>query len=1425
MKRLMIASLSILYLLEGALLWPSAVEAQILSEYTSQPNFISKTVSPNILFIVDVGDKTLQAAYGGYPLSRMTSTTTSGKLAANVNLSGTGGLDLVASSDNGVTANSATTSAPSDAFDSTKTYYGMFDPLRCYTTNSNSFIYGSAKTDVSTACGSSYWDGNFMNWLTMRKKEVAYQALVGGTPKPAQANSDGSANSLAAETTTGLNGSQNKCSNNNDPCWRYVKFVPSATLAGRVPTSLPNPTVTGAAAGRFFGSGEGTLFVNDDSGADPFDTAAAQKYNLQVDLTSEPNTIAGTGSFSDSCTVATSDPTYAGTRVCYQKSRSLGLFQKLRTDNMRVAAFFVNASSGQGDEKIVVQFDDPKLGGSGLSSLVTGLRNEHVQTHSPLSEGLYEGLCLYRNSQGACYTSNNPQAFAASVGAQGDPFYFVSNAGMVPCCKSFVLMISPGVAEADGNAPGVQIPGFSDPFSASASNIGVVTSASAGDRLDDIALWGHTHDLRSDLAGTQSVTFYAVNSMGGAAGAALLASAAKYGAFEDRDASGAPNATGQTCTYPTGSNLGTAGTTSTSSVEWDTDKDCTPDSYFDASEGGDLETMINRAIADILKKAASGTSISVLATSSTGDGSLYQAFFFPNTIEGDNEIKWTGYVQGLFIDEFGNLREDTDGDAKLVYANDYIVQSAYDTSTGDVTVSRFKDSDGDGKADSDTPFDTTTLRDLKPIWEAGKQLALKSPADRKIQTWVDTDNDGIVDAGEQIAFSSANATTLSPYLRASSTGTNTAANIVDFILGTQVAGMRDRQLSVPSGSGTLKVWKLGDPIHSTPTVVGAPKERFDVIYGDDTYGTFFKKYKNRRLVAYVGANDGMLHAFNGGFYHKGDDSTTSSVTEHGFFTKNATDNSSGAVLGDELWGFIPYQLLPHLLWLTQTDYTHVYYVDLKPKVTDVRIFNDDATHPGGWGTILIGGFGLGGSCNKCTSTTGAPTMSVTASFGGTTQTRVFYSAYFVLDITDPEQDPVLLWSFSQYDLGLTTGYPTVVRTNPATSGRTDNTNAKWYLVVGSGMTGYDGSSTQTAKIFVVNLKTGPIDAASGASLVASFSTSDANAFMGDAIGLDNNLDFRTDTAYVGDVINNGTNTQSWIGKMYRLTTHSGDTSTSAWGVASGGNRVPTVLLSTFPSDDSLKVGPVIAAPTITADDTNNIWVFFGTGRYLSTADKTNTDTQYFFGVKDPVMTNGCTETSTTNCTKHDLVNVSSVSVCVVCASGTNQVSSPDLAGVTSFSGTATSTLQGLVQSKDGWYTTLPTSGERVLNAPVILGGTVFFPSFIPTSDVCSAGGSGMLYALFYQTGSAYKASVVGTTTVGGNTNVKRSTSLGVGLSSSMAVHVGAQGSGDQGSSGQSGSQGRVSLISQASTGATSKVSASPALTSWSRVISWINQRD
>jgi type IV pilus assembly protein PilY1 len=279
------------------------------------------------------------------------------------------------------------------------------------------------------------------------------------------------------------------------------------------------------------------------------------------------------------------------------------------------------------------------------------------------------------------------------------------------------------------------------------------------------------------------------------------------------------------------------------------------------------------------------------------------------------------------------------------------------------------------------------------------------------------------------------------------------------------------------------------------------------------------------------------------------------------------------------------------------------------------------------------------------------------------------------------------------------------------------------------------------------------------------------------------------------------------------------------------NRQPTEILNTFPpSGTTFYMGPIVSSPTVTLDDAGNTWIFFGTGRYFSPADKTNADTQYFFGIKDSVMSPGaCGQTSDTNCHDNDLVDVSSAQVCVLnvgtCGGVTNQVTG--VTGVTTFSsGSGTTSLIGLVKSKEGWFTTLPASRERVLVNPTLIGGVAFFPSFIPDNNICAATGSSNLYALFYLTGSAYTESIIGLTPSGSNQIVNRSMSLGTGLAAQMAIHLGSQGSGGGGGgSGGGGCQSGMGGFINTSSGNIAQTCANSAYSVRSRYVAWINQRE
>ncbi len=1085
-----------------------------------------------------------------------------------------------------------------------------------------------------------------------------------------------------------------------------------------------------------------------------------------------------------------------------------------------------------------------------------------------------------------------------------DPYFFGSNHAppwaspsiQVTCCKTYVLLVTDGEPTQDTNIPaalqdyghgrhGVHCtgsdassptapinatcnthPATTAPYLIGASPTTTATSgehktdyASSGNHyLDDVAYWAHTNDLRpctnasppADgtiavlnvtghcLPGFQNLTLYTFFAFGNIAGRELLMHSAQLGGFEDSNGNNVPDLVS----------------------EWDATINATgakgsdgiPDNYFESSDVNDLQDRLLATVTAIISRSASGTSVSVLASSSTGEGSVYQAYFFTSDVGlGGANVRWAGYTQGLFIDAFGNLREDTVHDAQLVYTQDLIIKTRYDNNPGSPTfgsvfADRFQDLNGDGQADSATPMDSIKLKNLQPIWEAGKQLALRDSTTRKVLTWTDPNSNGIVDAGEQIPFHTSNCAALRDYLRYAGdacSGGTPAMNLINFIRGDEISGLRTRMLEVPIGSGSYKSWKLGDPIHSTPTVVSLPSERYDLRYGDKSYNDFYQQYagnQRRREVIYVGANDGMLHAFNGGFYYPG-----GGTGVHGrFLTQRMAGDvqvSNTPALGEELWAFVPMQLLPQLQWLARPDYTHVYYVDLKPTVTDARIFPPDADHPGGWGTILIGGFRLGGSCGSCVAAGGAPPM--TATIGGVNKT--FYSAYFVLDVTNPEVDPKLLWVFTDSGLGLTTNYPTVVRMNPKSDGLTSSANEKWYVVFGSGPNGYSADLSlpatvpsgaqappfQTAKLYVGDLKNGP--GSTGAPTFTTIPVGTFDSFLGHPVSFDRDLDWRTDAVYFGRTLSRtsamttaggatprGTNSADYRGKFYRLTT-SGCTantncSPNTWGISLGGNRVPTEMLETYlTSGAPAPSGPISTAPEVTIDDSNNVWVFFGTGRYWGNADKVDNTIQHLFGLKDRVFS-GCDETAAPaqqSCWSNDLVDVTNAVV-----STNNTITDTINSLVTTFSGSGTTSMTGLVQSKHGWRVTLPGpytdpvtnvtySAERSVVSPTLAAGTIFFPTFAPTNDYCASTGTSNLYVLFYKTGTAATTPVIGTS---GNT-VNNKTYVGAGMASSMTVHIGMENGGGTG-------------LIQLGTAQLDPTSLNLS-GNYSKYIGWIHQRD
>ena len=1201
-RRDMIIILSLFALL--SLLTHQGLAAEpAMADYTSYPIFQLSTVAPNILIILDNSGSMNSQAY-------------------------------------------------TSAYDHNTKYYGYFEPYKKYSYGSNIFV-----RDTNGA-----WDGNFLNWLTMRRIDVARKVLMGGL-------------------ATSRQGTGNQTNIGEDP--------PSGYDFTKVYNDTDDVTPFNSGTDYTYLVDDGNFYVNGNT------------YVIRVDK--DMNT----------------HPDEASNFV---DGNIAGVLQRIG-DKARWGNEFFNYGTGNGNSggRIASTI------GTNMSSLITDLQNTACNTWTPLAEAYYVAMQYFKQEDvqaGLDYP--NDAVPNANIG--DDPYW--NGIEVVYCAKSFVILITDGHSTRD-----MMIPDFLKDYDNDGNDPGSYPD-DGSNYLDDVALYARTNDLRSDLAGDQNLILYTIYAFGDDPDAEqLLRDAAKNGGYVEKNGTVGPDL----------------------QVEWDANTDGDPDTYYKADTGYQLEAKILQAVNDILARAASGTAVSVLASSAEGEGNLVQAYYRPAITQGTTEYKWLGYLQSLWVDPYGNLREDTDQNRMLDLEVDKVVTYFSDPGAGDTKIKRFAVSAAAPYPDlQNDPYELLDLDGISPLWEAGSNLSQKSSIDRNILTYIDKNWDGVVDgATEVLSFDTSHASEIKPYLgvRDGATWSYLGAthdvrvnNLIDYIRGVEISGLRTRTVD------GVNVWKLGDIVNSTPVSVARPPENFHAIYSDASYQAYFNAFKNRETFAYVGANDGMLHAFTSWEY----DTNTKQYIKpaHAFPSEN---------IGEEVWAYIPQCLLPHLKWLPSLNYTHVYYVDLKPKVFDAKILPDethysDTDSDDNWGTFLLLGLNMGGKH-----------IQVNDDFDydgtvGTNEIRDFYPTYTLLDVTDP-RNPRLLWERAYTDLEMTTSIPAIVKVKD-----------KWFAVFGSGPSDYDGTSTKNGHVFVVDLKTGnPYGSGSNDWL---FETNESNAFMNSPVSLDKDLNFNVDAIYFGETYKQGSN---WLGKLYKVTIPWVD----ALGNYDGSdvsNYVDNPKDSTNPWLFSAlfdATRPITASVALSRDDFGNVWVYAGTGRYFSTEDKTNDDIQYLFGINDPFFNS---DHSLVGVHGDDYYHNYSSSLELQMSDLLNADSYLITEGGEVFEGGASigcwDDLLALAWAKDGWVRPLTIPGERILTKPSILGGIVFTPSFVPNDDICGYGGDSYLYGVYYETGTAYYKPVFdpGTSTIviqgEQKEQVLEKIALGYGKASSLGIHVG-----------------------------------------------------
>jgi len=248
---------------------------------------------------------------------------------------------------------------------------------------------------------------------------------------------------------------------------------------------------------------------------------------------------------------------------------------------------------------------------------------------------------------------------------------------------------------------------------------------------------------------------------------------------------------------------------------------------------------------------------------------------------------------------------------------------------------------------------------------------------------------------------------------------------------------------------------LGDIVNSRIAAIGKPQAPYTDVFNPG-YSGFRSTWAGRPTVVYVGANDGMMHAFNG--IPAGGNELFAYVPNAVFAGPNNTPSDDGLVA------------------LAKTSYVHHQYVDATPRVVDVN-FGGGA---GDWHSLLVGGLGKGGK------------------------------AYYALDVTNPSNlsseanlAVAAKWEFTHKHMGYTYGRPLMVKT----------AKYGWVVILTSGYNNDDG----IGYFFIVNPSNGAlletITTGEG-SLTNEAGLAHVNAFVTDF------RSFLVDAIYAGDLRGN-----------------------------------------------------------------------------------------------------------------------------------------------------------------------------------------------------------------------------------------------------------------------------------------------------------------
>ena len=946
-------------------------------------------------------------------------------------------------------------------------------------------------------------------------------------------------------------------------------------------------------------------------------------------------------------------------RVKIDPAEKIGILQKNKDlANYALVVF------GRDEGKIKVGFDEYRQ--YGMDYLIKQIEEQPPGGWTPQNAALRETMDYLMQDDEHNYADNDRYI---ARGTEKDPYYDPKYGKLISCKSNAVILVSDG----EWNVTG-------DPLRA--------------------AYELHTRDLRPDLPGHQKADVYTLFTFSySTSGLRALRSIAAAGGFIDMDGDNYPydiplNTRSTRIRYPR-PHCNPNRTYEDTCKEWDSDRNGIPDNSYFASDGQAVEEAMNNILDAISKYNYSGGSVGVLGKRSKENSLtgvvlagtvLAQPLFYSQKYG----ISWLGKVYGYWY-YLGNstIREDSDNNNILNIAIDKIIEFGLENDK-DLVIYRYNVDGAGNKTTLDTKlYDPDYINYLfefgYDLWQNYDESNDKEDDDRRIyyaacekgeRCMKEFKYNGVSDFILEKSYQgnvfkvpllgmpaecfnmcnyfdnmmSFNPMSIWDKFIDCINQNNDYDKLIKYIRGKDFEGFRTRTIEG-------KVWKLGDIIYSSPQVV---------------------TYANGKSYLFVGANDGMLHAFKIGKKER-------NIAGGNVVELKENDERK------EIWSFIPLNVLPYLRFLTDPNYCHVYYVDLAPRIVrtpDNRIIlvgglrlggatgssGDGAINPPGWACPTNLFNAMREACESCSDNFfGFSFMcNMIPTFPTDYSSCIGLSSYFAIDITDPE-DPKFLWEFTHKDLGLTYSGPTFIYKNGET-----------YVMFGSGPINYNGDSNQNLKYFVIKLDGSNIDNP------IVIDTQISNAFSGrmNFRGLDFNGDGNTDYVFVG-YGKKGYNMNYWQGGLLVFDTR--NSNPYRW---------------SFRKYFENEVGAITAKVEF-GKCYNRYYIYFGSGRWFYKLDNPSArHNERIYGVPLVCDNSGCR-----------LVTATEENPRSVCRDASN----------------------GVLRA---WYQELELGNElflkeRDITDPVLTDqNVILFTTIEPTSDPCKFGGRTRIWALNCATGGS-----------------------------------------------------------------------------------------